>query len=65
MTIQKVYTTSKGTFWSREDAEKKCNRAVLYGSRPGDSTEREKVRESYILIDEDHNVFALTKVDVQ
>ena len=64
MNIKKVYTTSKGVFWSKVDAEKKSNRVNDYGSRPGDPVEREPVVESYVLVDGDR-VFSLSVVEVK
>ena len=64
MRIEKVYKTSKGTFWSKVDAEKKTYRAKTYGSHPGDPVEYEPVQEAFVLRDEHGNVFELTKVDV-
>ncbi len=63
MRIEKVYKTSKGTFWSKVNAEKKTNRAKTHGSRPSD-LEYEPVQESFVLIDERYNIFELTKATV-
>lgn len=74
MRIEKVYKTSKGTFWSKVDAEKKTNRAKTYGSRPGDPVEYEPVQEAFVLIAAVQTyqgivtgscVFELSKVDVE
>ena len=49
MEIKKVYKTSKGIFWSKEEAEKKKNRAKekeFYNTE----YQYEKVREVYVLI---------------
>lgn len=62
MKIEKVYKTSKGTFWSKVDAEKKMHRVKTYGSRPGDPVEYEPVQEAFVLMDEHNNIFELTKV---
>jgi hypothetical protein len=68
MEIKKVYTTSKGIFWSAEEALKKVNRVKGYGSRPGDPFEYEPVCESFVLvdykIDGTANVFSLNPVNV-
>ena len=65
MKVQKVYKTSKGTWWSCADAEKKANRVKSSGNRPGDPTEYEPVLEAFVLIDEQHNIFELTPVSVK
>lgn len=77
MRVEKVYKTSRGTFWSRADAEKKVNRAKTSGSRPGDPTEYEPVQEVFVLIADvqtnqgirgigiESCVFELSKVDVK
>lgn len=60
MRIEKVYATSKGSFWNKQDAEKKANRIRLPdGSRPGDPREYEPVREIFVLIDDQENAFEL------
>ena len=49
MEIKKVYKTSKGLFWTKEEAEKKKNRAKekeFYNTE----YQYEKVREVYVLI---------------
>lgn len=50
MKVQKVYKTSRGTFWSKVDAEKKANRTKTSGSRPDDPVEYEQVQEVFVLI---------------
>lgn len=50
MKICKVYKTSKGYFWVKDEAEKRNNRVKTHGSRPGDPVEYEPVLESYVLI---------------
>ena len=64
MNIKKVYTTSKGKFWSWADAASKANRTKEYGSRSGDPVEYEPIVESFVLVDGD-NVFELSKVEVK
>jgi hypothetical protein len=64
MNLKTVYTTSKGLFWDKAEAEKKVNRAKEYGSRPGDPVEYESVHQSFVLVDGDL-VFSLSKVDVK
>ena len=59
MRIEKVYATSKGSFWNKQDAEKKANRIREYGNRPGDPREYEPVRQIFVLIDDQENVFEL------
>lgn len=74
MRIEKVYKTSRGTFWSKLEAEKKVNRTKTYGSRPGDPIEYELVQEVFVLmvdvqIDQGVGIescaFELSKVDVK
>lgn len=77
MRIEKVYKTSRGTFWSKLEAEKKVNRTKTYGSRPGDPVEYEPVQEVFVLmvdVQTDQGVrgigtescaFELSKVDVK
>ncbi len=50
MRIEKVYKTSRGTFWNKAEAEKKINRAKTFGNRPGDPVEYEPVQEVFVLI---------------
>lgn len=64
MRVEKVYKTSKGTFYYKANAEKKSCRAKTLGSRPGDPVEYEPVQEAYVLRDEHGNVFELSKVTV-
>ena len=64
MIIRKVYVTSKGVFWDKSEAEKKINRAKVYGERLGDLVEREPVRESFVLVEGDQ-VFNLSEVKVK
>lgn len=64
MEIKTVYMTSKGTFWSKVEAEKKVNRRKEVGSRWGDPVEYEPVNESFVLID-GNNVFSLNRVEVK
>lgn len=76
MRVERVYKTSKGTFWSKEDAEKKTNRVKVFG-RLGDLAEYEPVQEVFVLIVDvqiDQGVrgigtescaFELSKVDVK
>ncbi len=64
MHTKTVYITSKGMFWDRAEAEKKTNRAKIYGNRPGDPVELENVIEDFVLVDADH-VFTLQKVTVK
>jgi len=64
MNIKTVYVTSKGVFWDKSEADKKVNRAKYYGSRPGDPVTYERVRESFVLVDDDL-VFSLSKVEVK
>ena len=77
MKIKKVYKTSRGTFWSKLEAEKKVNRAKTSGSRPGDPDEYEPVQEVFVLLADvqtdqgvrgigtESCVFELSKVDVK
>ena len=65
MRVEKVYTTSKGRFWSKVDAEQKKNRSKTNGSRPGDPVEYESVQESFVLIDDQYNIFELSTVHVE
>ena len=49
MEIKKVYKTSKGFFWTKEEAEKKKNRAKekeFYNTE----YQYEQVREAYVLM---------------
>lgn len=64
MNIKPVYVTSKGVFWDKSEAEKKANRAKVYGSRPGYPDDLEPVRESFVLVEGDQ-VFHLTKLEVK
>ena len=76
MRIEKVYKTSRGTFWSKLDAEKKVNRTRTYGS-PGDPDEYEPVQEVFVLmvdvqidqgvrgIGTESCAFELSKIDVK
>ena len=64
MEIKKVYTTSKGNFWSLVEASSKVNRQKQYGSRPDDPVEYEPIFESFVLVDGD-NVFELSRVEVK
>jgi hypothetical protein len=64
MNIKKVYTTSKGRFWSLVEASYKANRQKQYGSRLGDPIEYEPIVESFVLVEGD-NVFELSKVEVK
>lgn len=64
MNIKVVYVTSKGVFWDKTEAEKKANRAKIYGSRPGDPVELEQVHESFVLVD-GNLVFSLSPVKVK
>ena len=50
MEIKKVYRTSKGTFWSREEAEKKQNREKEYYVNVFPEHWYEPVREVYVLM---------------
>jgi hypothetical protein len=53
MEIKKAYRTSKGTFWSKEEAEKKKNRAKNSDPYYADMSleyRYEPVREVYVLI---------------
>ena len=68
MEIIKVYKTSKGTFWSKEEAEKKKNREKekeFYNTE----YQYEKVREVYVLVtwkDQDSGMaFELNPVEIQ
>jgi hypothetical protein len=72
MEIKKVYKTSKGLFWTKEEAEKKKNRAK--NSDPyyaGMSLEYryEPVREAYVLVtwkDQDYGMtFELNPVEIR
>ena len=77
MRIEKVYKTSRGTFWSKLEAEKKVNRTKTYGNRPGDPAEYEPVQEVFVLIVDvqidqgargigtESCVFELSKVEVK
>lgn len=74
MRVKKVYKTSRGTFWSKADAEKKVHRAKTSGSRPGDPVELELVLEMFVLVADvqtdqgigtESCVFELSKVDVK
>lgn len=49
MYIKKIFKTSKGLFWSKDDADLKSNRQRIFGSRPGDPKEYEQVEEAYVL----------------
>ena len=77
MEIKKVYATSKGMFWSKEEAEKRKNRArdAEASYRNGEGV-YEKVREVYVLVvasatiwpeivDTDIMVFELKPVEIQ
>jgi len=71
MEIKKVYKTSKGLFWTKEEAEKKKNRAKekeFYNTE----YQYEKVREVYVLVtwkDQDYGIygmaFELNPVEIQ
>ncbi len=53
MEIKKVYKTSKGLFWTKEEAEKKKNRAKNSDPYYADMSleyRYEQVREVYVLI---------------
>lgn len=63
MDIKKVYVTSKGVFWNKSEAEKKKNRAKVYGEWHVDAG-REPVKESYVLVEGDQ-VFNLSEVEVK
>ena len=63
--VKPVYRTSKGIFWNREDAEKKCNRVLIVPLRFGDPREREDVIEEFVLCDDEGRAFTITKVDVK
>lgn len=41
MEMVHVYKTSKGLFYFRNDAEKECNRAIIYESHPGEEVREE------------------------
>ena len=64
MEIKKVYTASRGRFWSLDEASSKANRQTQYGSRPGEPVEYEPIFESFVLVDGD-NVFELSQVEVK
>ncbi len=76
MRIEIAYETSKGLFWSREEAEKKKNRGknnyISYDSG-WPRYDYEAVREVYVLIADvelglgirTSTVFKLTQVEVQ
>ena len=68
MEIRKVYVTSKGKFWSREQALKKTNRAKIIDPRSPE--ELEPVREEWVMIVRHGpvsptTVFQLTEVTVK
>ena len=48
MEIRKVYVTSKGKFWSREEALKKKNRVKI--TDPRSPEELEPVREEWVML---------------
>ena len=50
MEIIKVYKTSKGLFWTKEEAEKEQNREKEYYMNVFPEYSYEKVREVYVLI---------------
>jgi hypothetical protein len=68
MEIKKVYKTSKGLFWTKEEAEKLKNREKDFDIPPryvGGSMEYsyEPVREAYVLFtwkDQDYCIYGMT-----
>lgn len=65
MEVRKVFSTSRGLFWSAEEANKKMNRAIVYGSHPGEET-REEVKEEFVLVTGKSNeIFQLKQVSVK
>ena len=72
MEIKKVYKTSKGLFWTKEEAEKKKNRAKNSDPYYADMSleyRYEPVREVYVLVymlDQDYGMtFELNPVEIQ
>lgn len=63
MIVVKAYKTSKGTFLSLEEANKKKNKAKEYDGRDGGCVGREDPKEIYLLCDHDM-YFQLTPIDV-
>jgi hypothetical protein len=65
MKITQVYKTSKGTFWSLDEALKKCNRKKYFDCRPGDPGEYEKPEICHVLLDDYGECFELKQVEVK
>lgn len=63
MEIVKAYRTSKGTFFSKEDASKRKNRET-YGYGKNDQDQWESVCEVMLLKDGNY-YFALNRVEVK
>ena len=64
MKIVKAFKTSRGIFFTKEEASKKNNRVKDYGSRPGDPQEYEVVKEIFVLEGEG-KFFELNEVDLK
>ena len=67
MEIRKVYVTSKGRFWKKEEAEKRKNRCKTTDLRVQEDLE--PVTEEWVMlvrhgVTEPVTVFKLTEVDV-
>jgi hypothetical protein len=63
MKVDVAYKTSKGYFWTKEEAEKKKNRET-YGSKFPE--EWESVKEVYVLVTNSNSlVFELNRVNIE
>jgi hypothetical protein len=61
MKIKKIYATSRGLFFTKEEASKKCNRQKVYSSFYMKEV-REDVYEIYALVSDDGEFFKLSKI---
>ena len=64
MKIEQVFKTSKGLFWSLEEAEKKGNRKKDTDPRSQNFGKYEPIEVKYVLVSDFGQVFELKEVNV-
>lgn len=64
MKIEKVFKTSKGLFWSLEEAEKKANRQKDTDPRSSTYRKYEAIQCCHVLVSDQGAVFELKEASV-